>query len=237
MRFTVFVVFITLGLISCDPADISRTLGTVLDTEGELTTTEVAGGLKQALNQGVSEGVDRLSQKNGYYKSVYKILLPEQARQITDKLSGIPGFRDVEEVIIEKINRAAEDAAQKAGPIFVDAIREMTFQDAMGILMGADTAATSYLDRKTSEKLYQEFQPVILESLNKFNAVDYWEEAVNTYNSIPFVEKMNPRLDDYVTHRALDGLFDMVEKEERAIRHNISKRTTDLMRRVFAKQD
>ncbi len=209
----------------------------LLDTGSGLTTTEVAMGLKEALEVGITNGADVLSARDGYLGSAYKILLPEEARQITNRLQAIPGFNMVEDVIIERINRAAEDAASRARPIFVAAIRSMTFEDAMGILMGPDDAATNYLHRVTYDALYQEFNPVILESLNKFNAIDYWEDAVTAYNRIPFIQQANPRLDDYVTTQALVGLFDMVKKEEHGIRTDVSKRSTDLLRRVFARQD
>ena len=175
--------------------------------------------------------------KDGYFKSEYKILLPEEARQVTEKLKIIPGFDQVEEIILEKINRGAEDAAKRAKPIFVDAIKQMTFRDATNILMGEKNAATTYLVGTTRTKLYGEFNPVINNSLDKFEANKYWSDVVSKYNSLPFVEKVNPNLGDYVTNQALDGLFGMVEKEERNIRANISARTSDLMRRVFAKQD
>lgn len=211
----------------------------ILDSTGSsaLTTAEVARGLKEALDIGISKGSDILSARDGYFKSSYKILLPEEARQITDRLQGIPGFTQVEDVILERINRAAEDAAVKAKPIFQNAIRQMTFEDAMGILLGPDDAATTYLHKATYDALYQEFNPVVLESLNKFNAVSYWEDAVNAYNRIPFITKANPRLDDYVTMQALNGLFDMVEKEEIGIRNDVTKRSTELLRKVFARQD
>ncbi len=202
-----------------------------------LSNADIANGLKEALNIGIGKGSDLLSRTDGYYKSAYKILLPEEARQITEKLKFIPGFADVEEVLIQKLNRAAEDAATRAKPIFVQAIRDMTFDDALKILMGPDDSATSYLNKATYQNLYTAFNPVIMESLNKFNAIEYWEQAVTAYNKIPFVQKANPRLDDYVTTRALDGLFDMVKKEELVIRHDISKRTSDLLKRVFARQD
>ena len=232
MRIITFSVIVCL-FTACDP----NTINQILTGEKPLTTAEVALGLKEALNFGISEGADKLSSRDGYYKSAYKILLPEQARKVTEKLSVIPGFTQVEEVILEKINRAAEDAAKSAKPIFVEAIREMTFQDAMSILMGNNTAATDYLNSATRNALYAEFQPVINNSLEKFNANKYWADAVAAYNKIPFVERMNPELDDYVTQRALDGLFDMVAKKEVGIRDDISQRTTDLLKRVFAKQD
>jgi len=143
----------------------------------------------------------------------------------------------VEQVILEKINRAAEDAASKATPIFVEAIKAMTFRDAFDILMGENNAATGYLKRTTYQPLYNEFNPVIVNSLDKFNARKYWSDAVLKYNSLPFVEKMNPSLDDYVTQEALKGLFSMVGKKEKGIRTDLSQRTTDLLKKVFARQD
>lgn len=236
MKRILFFAFLTL-LVSCTPRDLQNVLDAVTGAGSELTSAEVAGGLKEALNQGIAKGVDILSQKDGYFKSQYKILLPEEARKVTDKLQNIPGFGDVENVILEKINRGAEDAAKKATPIFAGAIKAMTFNDAMNILMGEDNAATVYLQGTTTQQLYQEFNPVIVESLDKFNAREYWADAINAYNKLPFVEKVNPSLDDYVTNEALEGLFSMVQKEEKNIRENVSARTTELMRRVFAKQD
>ncbi|MEO1258267.1 MAG: DUF4197 domain-containing protein [Bacteroidota bacterium] len=228
-------VFLCFQLAACDPAALQRTLETL--GAGELTTAEISSGLKQALEIGIGKGSDLLSKKDGYYKSAYKILLPPEARKITEKLNGIPGFSNVEEIILEKLNRGAEDAAQRAKPIFVSAIRQMSFADAMDILMGEKNAATSYLNRTTNQQLYNEFNPVIVNSLDKFGARKYWQDAVNAYNKIPFVQKANPDLDDYVTTEALKGLFSMVEKEELNIRENVTARTTDLLRKVFAKQD
>lgn len=202
-----------------------------------LTNEQIAAGLKEALTIGISKGSDVLSSQDGFYRSSYKILLPPEARKITDRLKVIPGFSNVEEIVLEKINRGAEDAAKRAKPIFQNAIRQLTFGDVMDILMGPNNAATQYLNRTTYQPLYNEFNPVIVESLNKFNAIEYWADAVNAYNQIPFITKANPRLDDYVTTQALAGLFSMVEIEEAKIRTDISQRTTDLLRRVFARQD
>lgn len=231
------LLLLSFQLVACDPAALQQALGTVLDTEQGLTTAEIAKGLKQALEFGINEGAQKLSATDGYYKSAYKILLPPEARKITDKLQNVPGFTQVEEILLEKINRGAEDAAKKAAPIFKDAITAMTFSDALDILMGNKNAATTYLHTNTNNKLYQAFNPVIVQSLDKFGARKYWSDAVNAYNKIPFVDKANPDLDDYVTNRALDGLFTMVEKKEIDIRNNVSSRTTDLLRKVFAKQD
>ncbi|MBK9984967.1 MAG: DUF4197 domain-containing protein [Saprospiraceae bacterium] len=227
-RIIIFSLFFAVLLPSCD------TLKQVLS---EPTTAEIGSGLKQALEFGINEGANLLSQRDGYYKSAYKILLPEEARRVTNRLKVIPGFSDLENVIVEKLNHAAEDAAKSAAPIFVDAIKEMTFDDALNILLGSKDAATQYLHTKTYSPLYQKFQPVIVTSLNKFNAIQYWADAINAYNKIPLVEKVNPKLDEYVTDKALDGLFAMVAQKELVIRTDISSRTTDLLKKVFAKQD
>ena len=205
--------------------------------EVPLTNADIASGLKEALNLGTDDAVALLSAQDGYYKSVYKILLPEEAREVTKRLAVIPGFTNVEEIVLEKINRGAEDAAKSVGPIFLDAIKNMSIGDAMSILMGPQDAATTYLNNQTYQTLYNRFQPVILNSLNKFNAVQYWGDAVNTYNKIPLVKDVNPELDDYVTHEALKGLFALIAQKELGIRTDISQRVTPLLQRVFKKQD
>lgn len=230
IRIITFSLLLAISLPSCDTLQ-------QLASGLEPTSAEIGQGLKQALEFGISEGATLLAQRDGYFKSEYKILLPPEARKVTDKLKFIPGFSDVESIVLEKLNRAAEDAATAAKPIFVNAIKEMTFDDALTILMGADNAATQYLNQKTYDPLYQEFHPVIIQSLNKFNAIEYWADAVNAYNKIPLVEKVNPKLDDYVTDKALDGLFAMVAKKEVQIRTDIGSRTTELLRKIFAKQD
>lgn len=235
-----FLLFLT-GLLNLSGCS-AQTLGGVLDRANEvlggtLSEEEIARGLKQALNQGVDESVSFLSQEDGYYASAYKILLPEEAQKVTSKLRAVPGFSDVEANLIEKLNRAAEDAASKAGPIFLGAIRQMSFRDVTNILMGEQDAATRFLERTTYDSLYSEFQPVIINSLDEVNARTYWRDAVNAYNRIPFVDKVNPELDDYVTQKALQGLFALVEKKEAQIREDPTARTTELLKRVFAQQD
>ncbi|MCB0656476.1 MAG: DUF4197 domain-containing protein [Saprospiraceae bacterium] len=220
------------SLLSCS------TLNSVLSQAGTnpLTSDEVGKGLKEALTIGISKGAEALAKVDGYYKSPYKILIPAEAQTIANKLRVIPGFADFEEQLTEKLNRAAEDAAQKAKPIFVDAITSMTIGDAWNILKGPEDAATSYLKQETYQQLYDAFKPVIVNSLEKVNALTYWESAVTAYNKIPLVKKMNPKLDDYVDTQALNGLFSMVQKEEKEIRTNVGARTTDLLRRVFSQQ-
>ncbi len=204
---------------------------------GALSQEEIGQGLKQALDLGVAEAVSFLSAEDGYYKSPYQILLPEEVQDVTNRLKSVPGFADVEAELKLKINRAAEDAAAEAKPIFVDAIKQMSFQDAMNILTGADDAATAYLHRTTFQQLYDAFRPVVVQSLDEVNAREYWSKSVTAYNKIPFVKKTNPELDDYVTRQALSGLFELIEVKEKDIRENTGSRTTDLLKRVFAQQD
>ena len=236
---TLFVLACIVGLSSCDPAALQQAMDSVMTntSTNQLTTQNVADGLKQALEIGITEGAQKLSSTDGYYKSAYKILLPAEAQKVSEKLQKVPGFSQVEDVILEKINRGAEDAAKKAAPIFKEAIMQMSFSDAWNILRGDKDAATMYLKRVTYNKLYAEFNPVIVTSLDKFNARTYWSSAVDKYNKIPFVEKANPDLDHHVTTQALQGLFDMVKVKELDIRQNVASRTTDLLKRVFAKQD
>jgi hypothetical protein len=226
---------LSLFLLSCDPKDLQRVLDSVSNVP--LSNADIAAGLKQALDKGVDQSVMTLSAQDGYYASIYKILLPEEATKVIDKLKFIPGFSNLEEEAIKRINKAAEDAATKAGPIFLNAIKGMTFDDVMKILMGEKNAATTYLHNKTYQALYNEFKPVMNSSLNKFGALDLWSDAIGKYNSLPFVTKVNPDLADHVSNKALVGLFSLVEKKELGIRTDISQRTTDLLKKVFAKQD
>lgn len=229
----------TLFLFSCSTAQLQTLDGLLGKAKKVLPTSEseVGNGLKEALEIGVSKGADALSQTDGYMKSPYKILLPAEAQTVINKLKVVPGFQNLESDLTERLNRAAEDAAQKAKPIFMSAIKQMTIKDAMSILMGQKNAATQYLDRTTRPPLYDEFHPVILESLEKVNAVSLWSSATTAYNKLPFVKAVDTRLDAHVTNKALDGLFAKVELEELNIRTNLSSRSSDLLKRVFARQD
>ncbi len=203
----------------------------------EPSLSEIGQGLKEALKNGISKGADALSQRDGYFKSAYKILLPADVRKVTDKLKNVPGFSNLENELLEKMNRGAEDAAKEAKPIFVAAITGLTFNDAANILLGSDNAATQYLNRTTSQPLYDKFNPKIVASLNKIGANDLWKKAADVYNKIPLVTKINSDLDDYVTKEALKGLFAKIEQEEKNIRRNKGARTSELLKKVFAKQD
>jgi len=235
MKKLIAIFGISLVLTSCDPAQLQQVLGSL--TETPLTNQEIGLGLKEALSIGIGNGSDELSKLDGYLQSPYKIFLPDEAQKVVDKLKFIPGFADVEQRLVTRLNRAAEEAAKGAKDVFIGSIKQMTFQDALGILMGEKNAATSYLHRTTYNELYGKFQPVILKALEDVQAQQLWKEIVTKYNSLPLVNKVNPDLDRHVTDKALIGLFDMVEKKELNIRSNISERTTPLLQKVFAKQD
>lgn len=217
--------------------NLEKSAKSVIGGGGELSASEIGQGLKDALSKGVQKGVDDLSASDGYFKSVYKILLPEEARKVTDKLKAVPGFSNIEADLIEKMNRGAENAAKEAGPIFASAITGMSFQDALDILMGADNSATVYLRKSTFQQLYDKFNPVIVKALDEIGANELWRNATNTYNKIPLVTKVNNDLDDHVTTKALDGLFGKIQEEEKNIRRNPATRTSDLLKKVFSKQD
>lgn len=229
-------------LIAISPAH-SQKLGGLLDKAkkvldgGGLSNDEIGMGLKEALNIGTGEAVDFLSAEDGFYKSVYKIALPEEAQQIVKKLTLVPGFGNLETDLVERMNKAAELAASKAKPIFVSAIKGLTFKDVTNILMGEEDAATQYLHKTTNVQLYDEFRPVIAAALDEVNARTLWKDAVTAYNKLPFVKKTNPDLDDHVTTKSLDGVFNLIEKKEAGIRSDVGQRSSDLLQKVFAQQD
>jgi len=231
---------VVLVLSACTSTQISQTLGEVNKTLGggsaPLTTAEVSQGLKEALIKGISTGADLVSQVDGYLKNPeIKIPFPPDVKHVEEKLRQI-GLGNEVDKFITTLNRGAEDAAKEAKPIFIEAIRAMTIEDAWAILRGEDDAATQYLKRTTSGLLREKFKPVIRNSLNKVNATKYYSDLATRYNQIPFVQKVNPDLEDYATDKAIEGLFVMIAKEEKNIRENPVARTTELLRRVFGSQ-
>ena len=173
----------------------------------------------------------------GVYKNFNVSPASQIAQEVTDAIKNGEILADDVKDVIEKLNRAAEDAAIKAKPIFLGAIKSMSIADAWNILKGKDNAATQYLQSTTTDPLYAEFKPIITESMEKVGAIQVWSSAVSKYNQIPFVKKANPDMTDYVTRKALEGLFKKIEEEEKDIRHNLSSRTSDLLKKVFSKQD
>lgn len=229
--------FTSFSMMRCDT--LQEIVDSTLSTSGSsgISNDQIIAGLKQALSQGTTKGVKTLSVTDGFFKNAaVKVLFPPEAQKVEKTLRDV-GAGQLVDVAVEKLNRAAEDAAVGAKDIFINAIKQMTVKDAMDILMGANNAATNYLRKTTSSKLFTSFNPVIKNSLNKVGASDAWTTVMTNYNKIPFVEKINPDLDDYVTNKAMDGVFYMIEKEERLIRKDPVKRVTETLKKVFALQD
>ena len=211
------------------------TIGNVLQKSGKsaLSNDEIVAGLKQALEVGTGKATSKLSAADGFLKdAAIKILMPEEAQKVEKKLRAVGMGKQVDNAITS-MNRAAEDAAKSASPIFVAAIKEMSFADALSILRGNDVAATSYLNQKTSAALRSAFAPVIEQSLQKVNATQYWNTVFTTYNKFS-TDKVETDLTAYVTEKALAGIFYGLGEEEKKIRKDPMARTTDLLKKVFS---
>ncbi len=201
------------------------------------TTVDITAGLKEALNKGITEQVSKLTAVDGFYKNeVVKILMPEELQKVDATLRKL-GMGNLADDGIKSLNRAAEDAVKEATPIFVTAIKNMNVTDAKSILLGNDTAATTYLQGSTTKDLYAKFTPIVQESIGKVGADVVWASIINKYNTLPFISKVNPNITDYVTNKAMDGVFKMIAVEEKNIRVNLNSRTSNLLQQVFAIQD
>lgn len=204
---------------------------------GGLGNAEIASGLREALDKGISKQVSSLTKTDGFFKNeLVKILLPEELQKVDKTLRDI-GMANLADEGLKILNRAAEDAVGEATPIFVDAVKGITFNDARNILLGGDDTATKYLSQNTQTALYAKFKPVIQTSFEKVGADKIWKNLIGQYNSIPFTKEVNPDLTDYVTLEALNGVYTMIAVEEKEIRNNIASRTSELLRKVFALQD
>ncbi|MEH6405892.1 MAG: DUF4197 domain-containing protein [Leeuwenhoekiella sp.] len=208
-----------------------------LPNQTGIDNATIAAGLRQALDKGIDEQVSKLTQTDGFYKNqLVKILLPEELQKVDKTLRSI-GLSSLADEGLKVLNRAAEDAVGEATPIFVDAVKGITFTDAKNILLGNDRSATSYLEARTDDALYAKFNPVIKQSFSKVGADKIWANLITRYNQIPLTNDVNPDLTDYVTKEALKGVYTMIAVEEKDIRTSVAARSTDLLRRVFALQD
>lgn len=206
-------------------------------TTGTPTTSEMGFGIKEALEIGISRGTDLLSAKDGFLgNAAVKILFPPEAQKVERTLRSI-GMGSLADNVILSLNRAAEDAAKEAKPIFVSAIKQMTITDVTNILLGQQDAATNYFKRVTTSQLMEKFQPVITTSLNKVGAAKYWGDAAGQYNKIPLVKPVNTDLSSYVAQKAIDGMFIQVAQEELKIRGSLGARSTPLLQKVFGYAD
>lgn len=231
----VIVVFLALQFGGC--AELQKVANQITNQSKELSQTEIGNGLRQALNNGIQNQVSKLTAVDGFYKNeLVKIVLPKELQVLDRKLRQI-GLSSLADKGLKIINRAAEDAVKTATPIFVNAVKEITFTDAKNILLGEQNAATSYLQGKTNTALYAKFNPVIKSSFSKVGADKIWGDLISKYNKIPFVKKVNSNLTDYVTTETLKGVFTMIAVEEKGIREKVGLRNTALLRQVFALQD
>ena len=223
---------------SCTTEQILNTTNTILNNGGTLTEGEAAGGLKEALVQGITKGVLKASKLDGFNaNSLIRIPFPPDAIKVANTLRDIGLGKEVDK-FVKTLNRGAEDAATAAKPIFVNAIKSLTIKDAFAILKNDNKqAATDFLKRTTESQLRAAFLPKMKASLDKVNATKYYTDLVNRYNKIPLVKKANPDLDDYATQLAIDGLFKLVAKEEQNIRKDPAARASALLKKVFAAQD
>ena len=198
-----------------------------------LSTDEIVAGLKDALSIGAQNGANKLSAVDGFFaNAAIKVLMPPEAKKVESTLRSAGMGKLVDDAILS-MNRAAEEASKSAAPIFVDAVKNMSINDALGILKGADTAATGYLRGKTTAALTTAFHPVIEAALQKTNATKYWKTVVDAYNKIPLTSKVNADLPAYVTDKALGGMFYQVAQEEQKIRKDPASRVTDILKKVF----
>ncbi|SDF27137.1 DUF4197 domain-containing protein [Cellulophaga baltica] len=208
-----------------------------LPQSGTIGNDQIASGLRQALDFGIDKQVQKLTQEDGFFRNeLVKIALPEELQKVDNTLRKM-GLSNLADEGLKVLNRAAEDAVKEATPIFVDAVKEITFSDAKQILLGTDDAATNYLKSTTETQLYASFSPVIKNSFSKVGADQVWSNLITKYNNIPFVTQVNPDLTDYVTGEALKGVYTMIAVEEQEIRTKSASRTTALLQKVFALQD
>lgn len=231
------ILFFATVILSWNSCDTLKAIQDTVETSAPLTDGDIVGGLKQALEVGTGNAVGVLSKENGFWGDpLVKIPFPEEATRASDKLRQL-GMGSLVDNFNERMNRGAEQAAKEATPIFVNAIKAMTFNDARNILSGPDNAATEYFKDKTSFQLYSKFSPVIERTLNEVNAAKLWTDITSTYNKIPLVNKVETDLTRYVTNKAMNGLFMKLAGEEKKIRDNPAARVTDLLKRVFGSVD
>lgn len=232
-KITVLTAF--LFFISCN--ELQQVVNQLPTGTPSLGNEEIGNGLRAALDAGITKQVSQLTKTDGFFKNeLVKIVLPEELGKVDKTLRDI-GLGNLADEGLKVLNRAAEDAVSEATPIFINAVKEISFNDAKAILLGDDQAATAYLKNRTTTELYAKFNPVIKSSFEKVGADKVWASLISRYNAIPLTADVNPDLTDYVTQEALNGVYTMIAVEEKEIRTKTSSRATDLLKRVFALQD
>lgn len=231
------IILLLLIMPTISSAQLKNTIKKAISKTPTVSTIDISNGLKEALDKGIKKQVVKLTQEDGFYKNeLVKIVLPEELQKVDISLRQI-GLSSLADEGILLLNRAAEDAVKEATPIFVDAIKNITFTDAKNIVLGQENAATNYLQSTTSVALYASFNPIIKNSLAKVGADKIWNQIITKYNSIPLVKKINPDIVAYTTNKTLAGVYKMIAVEEKEIRTNLTSRNSDLLKKVFALQD
>ena len=231
------ILFLLLIFMTSACTELQQVVNQLPQGTSGIGNAEIAQGLRAALDQGIDKQVQKLSLENGFFKNeLVKILLPDELKKVDKTLRDV-GLGKLADEGLRILNRAAEDAVGEATPIFVDAVKGITFADAKQILLGVDNAATQYLEQSTNSQLYNKFRPKIDASFKKVGADQVWNSLITKYNALPLTTDVNPDLTEYVTQEALEGVYTMIAVEEKEIRTKLSSRTTDLLRRVFALQD
>ena len=226
---------IVLQLVSC--AELQQVVDQFPQGTYGIGNEEIAMGLREALDKGIDKQVTKLTKEDGFYRNeLVKILLPEELQKVDRTLRDV-GLGNLADEGIKVLNRAAEDAVSEATPIFINAVKEITFADTKNILLGSDDAATLYLKGSTQTALYDKFNPIIKNSFQRVGADQIWSNLITRYNNLPLTNNVNPDLTDYVTQEALSGVYTMIALEEKEIRTNVTSRTTAILRKVFALQD
>ncbi len=235
MKNTLFVAMLLIAGSACSQniKGLKDKVKSATTGKSALTNEEVVRGLKEALTVGTNSSSSIASQLDGYYKNPRLFIpWPSEARDMKAKLVQMGLSKKVEEFEMS-LNRAAEEAAKKAAPVFVSAITNMSVQDGFAILKGSDTAATNYLRKSTYASLKEQFTPVVKEAIEKVNVTSYWQPLAATYNKLPLVKKQNPNLDEYVTEKAINGLMVLIADEEIKIRKDPAARASELLKKVF----
>lgn len=223
-----FVIFPLLMLGACSSTKQTTTAGS-----GKLTVKETTEGLVEALLVGADNSTQQASKKDGFFKNAaIKILFPPEAQKVREAAINV-GLTPLVDRFELSLNRAAEDAAKEAKPVLVDAIKSIRFKDVWEILFGGKTAATDYLRAKTEPQLLEKFRPIVRQSIGREEVTKHWKPLADAYNSIPFVKKVNPDLEEYVTVKTVDGLFILIAEEERKIREHPIARVSEILRKVF----
>jgi len=236
MKRLILPIFLLVSVFSFAQGGLLKKAGSVLGGKGKgsgLSNEDIVAGLKEALSVGAQNSANKLSSLNGFFgNAAIKVLMPDEAKKVEATLRNAGMGKLIDDAILS-MNRAAEEAAKSAAPIFVDAVKGMSFQDALSILKGSDSAATVYLKGKTWQSLAGAFQPVINDALAKTGATKYWTAVFDAYNKIPLTKKVNTDLSGYVTDKALGGIFYQVAQEEQSIRKNPAARVNDILKKVF----